>query len=110
MSRLAEERKRVQKRRSERTAALKSDFLESVTECPCCGSDSRNLNISFWFGNSGFSIEPIKWAVKCQDCELRADFWARKSIVAVRKFREVFQEQVALRLMGKKKKRRKKRT
>lgn len=101
--------KEVNEKRSVMGRTLKKKFHKALKECPCCKGDSSCVDVTFWFGNSGFSVGKPKWAVKCTLCDFRADFWTPSGEKAVKKFAQAFLEKVALRLMGSiKKKRRKK--
>ena len=89
-------------------STLKKDFYDILSECPCCKAESSCITITFWFGSWAFSVGNPKWSIQCNACEFRANFWASTAKKATVKFQESFREAVALRLMGKKKKRRKK--
>lgn len=107
MSTVKERVNEVKKKRRELESVVKRDFFESVEKCPCCKKESSNIDVGFWFGGTPFSLRSPKWTIKCNACGFCVGFWSSSGKKAAEKFGDSFRQAVALRLMGKKKKRRK---
>ena len=98
---------RFKRVRSEVCRKLKEDFFRAASQCPCCKADGDFLNVTFWF-RGVFSVKCPRWVVVCKKCLFRAEFSSDSGERAAKSLHKEFLRTVALRLMGKKRRRKRK--